>query len=399
MPNPLKNSRVALGVTGSIACYKAIDLASKLTQSGALVDVIMTKAATNFLSPITFQSITHRPVTTEIFNPQSEMGMDHITIAKHIDVIVVAPITAHTMAKIACGLADDALSTTILATRSPVILAPSMDAHMYDNPITQENANKLASIGHTIVGPEEGRLASGIWGNGRMVSTQEILDHISIVLGRKGDLVNRKITISAGGTREPLDPVRVISNRSSGKMGYAIAKAARDRGATTVIVSAQSALPNPIGIKVIQAETALKMKKAVHHECENADALIMAAAVSDWRPTKVASHKIKKDMSDTWTIELTKNPDILEGTNQHKLIKIGFAAESELLQANAHAKLVSKGLHLIVANEITSHDSGFGTDTNKVTLIDNEGGVEELPLMTKYEVGHRILDRVVALLK
>lgn len=399
MPNPLKNSRVALGVTGSVACYKAIDLASKLTQAGALVDVIMTTAATNFLSPIIFQSITHRPVTTDIFDPKSEMSMDHIAIAKRADVIVVAPTTANTMAKMAHGLADDALSTTILATKSPVILAPSMDANMYDNPITQENAKKLTSIGHKIVGPEEGYLASGNWGNGRMVSTQEILDHISIVLGSQGDLVNRKITISAGGTQEPLDPVRVISNRSSGKMGYAIAKAARDRGATTVIISAQSSLPDPVGTKVIKVETALEMKKAIHAECDSADVLIMAAAVSDWRPTKIADHKIKKDVSNTWTLELTKNPDVLKETTHQGLIKIGFAAESELLQSNAHAKLVSKGLHLIVANEITSKDSGFGTDTNKVTLIDNEGGVEEFPLMTKYEIGHHILDRVVTLLK
>ena len=399
MPNSLENKHVALGVTGSIACYKAVDLASKLTQESALVDVIMTRGATNFLTPLTFRSITHRPVVTEVFDPQSELSMDHVAIAGRADIIVVAPATAHVMAKIAWGLADDALTSTILASRAPVILAPAMDAHMYENPATQENVEKLKSRGFIIVGPAEGRLASGLVGKGRMLETWELMGHIKLVLGRNGDLADRKIVVSAGGTQEPVDPVRVISNHSSGKMGYAIAEAARDRGATAIIVSAPTALADPAGVRVVHVETALEMREAVHHECEDAVALIMAAAVADWRPVTTASQKVKKGDSDSWAIELVKNPDVLAEVQTEHLIKVGFAAESEELLSNAQAKLVGKGLHLIAANDVATEDSGFGVDTNRVVLLDREGGVEDLSLMTKYEVGHRILDRVVAIMK
>ena len=399
MPDPLENKHVALGVTGSIACYKAVDLASKLTQAGALVDVIMTEGAINFLTPLTFRSITHRPVVTDIFDPQSELSMDHVAIAQRADVILVAPATAQTMAKLAWGLADNALTATVLATQAPVILAPAMDANMYENPATQENVEKLRSRGFVMAGPSEGRLASGLVGSGRLLESRELLGHIRMVLGRKGDLARRKVVVSAGGTQEPVDPVRFISNRSSGKMGYAIAEAARDRGAATVIVSAPTALPNPVGVRVAHIETALQMQDVVVDQCLDADALIMAAAVADWRPVKAADHKLKKDGSDTWSLELTKNPDILAQARAGHLVKVGFAAESGDLLANAQAKLVSKGLDLIAANDITEEDSGFAADTNRVLLLDREGGGEELPLMTKYEVGHRILDRVVPLMK
>ena len=398
MPNPLENRHVALGVTGSIACYKAVDLASKLTQAGAIVDVIMTRGAANFLTPLTFQSITHRPVVTQLFDPQSELSMDHIAIAERADVIVVAPATANVMAKLTWGLADDALTSTILATRAPIILAPAMDANMYENAATRENVEKLESRGFIIAGPAEGRLASGMIGKGRMLESWELLDHIRMVLGRSGDLADRKIVVSAGGTQEPLDPVRFISNRSSGKMGYAIAEAARDRGATTVVVSAPTTLPDPVGIRVVQVETALQMHEAVRRECDGADALIMAAAVSDWRPAHASPQKLKKGSSDTWTVDLVKNPDILAQTDNDSLVKVGFAAESEDLIANAQAKLESKGLHIIAANDITARDGGFAVDTNRVVLLDREGGVEELPLLTKYEVGQRILDKVAAIL-
>jgi phosphopantothenoylcysteine decarboxylase/phosphopantothenate--cysteine ligase len=325
--------------------------------------------------------------------------MDHIAIAERADVVIVAPATVHVLAKIAWGLADDALTTTILATQAPIILAPAMDAHMFDNPATRENVAKLKSRGLVVAGPAQGRLASGLVGTGRLLETSELMGHLRQTLGRDGDLADRKVVVSAGGTQEPLDPVRVLSNRSSGKMGYAIAEAARDRGANAVLVSAPGALPDPIGVRVVHVETAREMREAVLGECHDAETLIMAAAVADWRPVSAAEQKVKKGEADSWTIELTKNPDILAEAQSERLIKVGFAAESEDLMANAQRKLAAKGLHLIAANDITSEDSGFATDSNRVVLLDREGGVEELPLMTKYDVGWCILDRVAALLK
>jgi phosphopantothenoylcysteine decarboxylase/phosphopantothenate--cysteine ligase len=398
MPNPLSGKHVTLGVTGSIACYKAVDLASKLTQAGALVDVVLTDAAREFLTPLTFAAITHRPVYTTLFEGGSALGINHVALAERSDVIVVAPATANTIAKIAHGLADDPLTTAILATRAPVIVAPAMDANMFDNAATQENVATLVRRGMTIVGPAEGRLASGLVGKGRLVETQELIDTIMVVLGRSGDLAGRKIVVSAGGTAEPIDPVRVITNRSSGKMGYALAEAARDRGASAVLVTAPTALPDPFGVRVLHVGSALEMQDAILSQCEDADAVIMSAAVADWRPLSVSRQKVKKGGSDTWTIELTKNPDILASIPNNGIVKVGFAAESEDLIANARAKIASKGLSLIVANDITATDAGFSVDTNKVVMLDGDGGVEELPLMSKYEVGHRILDRVAGLL-
>ena len=399
MPGPLDGKRIALGVTGSIASYKAADLASKLTQAGALVDVLLTSSAARFISPLTFASLTHRPVFTDLFDPQSELSMDHVAVAEAADIVVVAPATAHTIAKIAGGLADDVLTTTVLATRAPVLLAPAMDANMYESAATQENVAKLESRGCVIAGPAEGRLASGLSGKGRMLETQELIGHIRAVLGRNADLAGRVIVVSAGGTREPIDPVRVIANRSSGKMGYAVAEAARDRGASTTVVSSATGLPDPVAVHLVRVETALEMREAVLGACRDADALVMAAAVADWRPASTESRKVKKGESDTWLIDLVKNPDILSEANGVRLIKVGFAAESEDLLANAGSKLVDKGLHLIAANDITSEDGGFGSDNNKVTLLDREGGVEELPAMAKYDVANRILDRVAALLE
>ena len=395
MPDPLANSRIALGVTGSIACYKAIDLASKLRQAGALVDVIMTPDARKFLAPLTFQSITHRPVVTDVFDPQSELSIDHVAIAERADAVIVAPATANTIAKIAHGLADDALTTTILATRAPLIVAPAMDAHMYDNAATQRNVATLRDLGYVIAGPASGRLASGLVGKGRLLETPDLLGCLRQTLGRDGDLAGRKVVVSAGGTQEPIDPVRVIANHSSGKMGFAVAEAARDRGASVSIVSAPTALPDPFGIKVVRVQSALQMQAALHAECSDADALVMAAAVADWRPSSMSDQKVKKGDSDTWTVDLIKNPDIIAGISGDRLVKVGFAAESEDLLANAESKLLSKGLHLIAANDITAEDSGFGVDTNRVALLDCEGGKQSLPLMSKYDVGCAILDRVV----
>lgn len=398
MTDPLVDKHVTLGVTGSIACYKVVDLASKLVQAGALVDVIMTDSAQEFLTPITFGSITHRPVVTNLFDPRSDLSMDHVALAKRADVLLVAPATADAIAKATWGMAGDALSATLLATEAPVIFAPSMDANMYDNPATQENVSKLRSRGAVIAGPAEGRLASGLVGHGRMLEPSALADHVRIVLGRDGDLSGKKIVVSAGGTQEPIDPVRMITNRSSGKMGFAISEAARDRGASVVIVSAPTALPDPTGITVVRVETALQMRDALTAECEDADTLIMAAAVSDWRSAEVANHKLKKGSSETMTIEMVKNPDIVADVGSDRMIKVGFAAESEDVIENAQSKLLSKGLDMIASNDITTADSGFASDTNRVVLLDKDGGVTELGLLSKYDVGHHILDKVLQLL-
>jgi phosphopantothenoylcysteine decarboxylase/phosphopantothenate--cysteine ligase len=267
---------------------------------------------------------------------------------------------------------------------------------MYHNPATQENLAKLESRGITIVGPASGRLASGLVGVGRLVETPELMGNIAAILGRQGDLAGRTIVVSAGGTQEPIDPVRVITNRSSGKMGYAIAEAARDRGAKVVLVAAPTALADPVGVDLVRTSTALEMKDAVSRAVAGSDALIMAAAVADYRPVATASQKMKKG-AETWSIELGRNPDILE-ESRGKFIRVGFAAESEELLANARAKVAKKSLDLIVANDITAEGSGFGTDTNKVLLVDASGQSEELPLMSKTEVAHRILNRVRDLL-
>jgi phosphopantothenoylcysteine decarboxylase/phosphopantothenate--cysteine ligase len=398
MPSPLDGKKIVLGVTGSIACYKAVDLASKLTQAGALVDVVMTETATRFVTPLTFNSITHRLVVSDMFDPNSEVGIHHVAIAERADIVVVAPATADFIAKMANGLADDALGTTILATTAPVMIAPAMDGHMYENTATQDNVEKLRERGVYVAGPATGHLASGLSGKGRLLETSELIGHISLVLGRKGDLAGKKIVVSAGGTQEAIDPVRFITNRSSGKMGYAIAEAARDRGASVTLVTAPTSLRDPVITSVIRIKSALEMRDTLANECEKADALIMAAAVADWRPVTVATQKLKKGSAENWSIKLTRTPDIVADTHGDHLIKVAFAAETDSVESSAQAKLESKGVDLIVANDVSATDSGFEVDTNKVTLIDRGGRIEELDLMSKYEVGHRILDRVVQLM-
>jgi phosphopantothenoylcysteine decarboxylase/phosphopantothenate--cysteine ligase len=399
MPSPLDGLPVALGVSGSIAAYKAVDLASKLTQVGALVDVVMTSSAQEFVTPLSFQSITHRPVTSNPFDPQTEMGIDHVAVAERAGIVVVAPATANTIAKMAHGLADDALSVMLLATAAPVILCPAMDGNMYANPATQYNLETLKDRGITIAGPAVGRMASGLVGAGRLIEVREIIGHMSVVLGRSGDLAGRKIVVSAGGTQEPIDPVRFISNRSSGKMGFAIAEAARDRGAAVTIVGAPGALADPVGVQVVRVETALEMQNAVAAATEDADALIMAAAVADWRPREAAAQKLKTGKAVSSELQLEKTVDIVAGVSREGLVKVGFAAETEDLESNAQGKLAKKGLDLIVANDVSAEGSGFGSDTNEVVLIDTDGVRETPGMLPKYEVGHRILDRVAALLK
>ena len=392
MTAPLADKHVVLGVTGSIAVYKAVDLASKLVQAGALVDVVMSYGATQFVTPLAFRSITHREVVTDTYDVGSEFANEHVALARRTDIVVIAPATVHCIAKLAAGLADDPLTTTVIATTAPLLVAPAMDAAMYDHPATRENLGKLRQRGVTIAGPAPGRLASGLMGMGRLLEPLELVGHIAARLGREGDLAGRTIVISAGGTQEPIDPVRVITNNSSGKMGYALAEAARDRGAKAVLVTAPTGLPNPPLVEVVRVQTAAQMAEAVLREVKQADALIMAAAVADYRPAVAAEQKIKKT-NDELTIELAKTTDILEAA-QGDFVKVGFAAESENLVANAADKVRRKSLDLIVANDITDAASGFGSDTNKVVLIDRELQVEELPLLTKYEVSHHILDRV-----
>ncbi len=395
MPNQLEGKTIALGVSGSIACHKAVGLASKLTQQGAMVDVVMTEAATKFASPLAFGSITHRPVVTDIFDPSTELGIDHVAIAERADLVVVAPATANTIARIAHGLADDALTTTVLATRAPVVVCPAMDGHMYDNPATQHNVATLMSRGITVAGPAVGRLASGMTGSGRMIEPAEIIGHLCAVLGRNGDLAGRKVVATAGGTREPIDPVRFVSNRSSGKMGYAVAEAARDRGAAVTLVTAPTSLPDPVAVAVARVESAIEMRDALIRECRGADILVMAAAVADWRPADVSERKIKKGSAGALSLELTRTPDAVADIGYDGLIKVGFAAETDDLEQNARAKIAPKGLHFIAANDVTDPGSGFGTDTNRVIFIDREGRTEPLGLLTKYEVAHRILDKAL----
>lgn len=392
----LTNKTIVLGITGSIAAYKAADLASKLFQAGAEVKVVMTRSATEFITPLTLRSVTKNEVVTDIFASPSEPRITHIALAEAADVVVIAPATANIIAKLVVGIADDMLTCTALATGAPIIVAPAMHAAMFQNPVTQDNLAKLKARGFTIVGPDYGHLASGGTGPGRMTEVEKIIGVIRQVLGRSGDLAGKHLVVTAGGTQEPVDPVRHISNRSSGKMGYAVAEAARDRGAAVSLITAPVSLPEPAGIKIAHVETAIQMKKEVDRAVAQADALIMAAAVADYQPRSVAEAKIKKE-TPSLTLELVRTPDILSEVKGN-FLKVGFAAESQDVIENARQKLEKKKLGLIVANDITDAGSGFGTDTNKVTLIDRNGEAEKLPLMTKREVADKILDRVVGLL-
>ena len=396
MKTMIKDKNIVLGVTGSIAAYKAADLASKLTQAGAQVNVIMTKAAQEFINPMTFRSITGRPVVTQMFELASEFSVEHVALAEIADVVVIAPATANVIAKLAAGISDDMLTCTVLATKAPLVLAPAMNVNMYENSVTQENLAKLKARGAVVVEPGYGRLASGKIGMGRLADNEKILGNISQVLGRNGDLAGKYIVVTAGGTQEPIDPVRYISNRSSGKMGYAIAQAARDRGARVLLISAPTALPEPVGIDMINVVTAAQMRDAVLKATSKADALIMAAAVADYQPTSAAPSKIKRK-TDKLTLEMISTPDILAEV-QGDFIRVGFAAETENLVPNATDKLKRKQLDLIVANDVTLPSSGFGADSNKVVLIDRQGQVEDLPLLPKQEVAHHILNHLASLL-
>jgi phosphopantothenoylcysteine decarboxylase/phosphopantothenate--cysteine ligase len=393
----LKTKSVVLGVTGGIAAYKAAALCSQLVKAGAVVDVILTDAACEFVAPLTFQALTHRPVVTEMFALLAETEIGHVSLARRADLLVIAPATANTIAKLAAGLADNMLATTALATQAPILLAPAMESHMWLNPLTQENVGRLRQLRDvTLVGPEEGRLASGASGVGRMAEPEEILDAARWVLGRRGPLAGRQVIVTAGGTREPLDPIRFLGNRSSGRMGYALACAARERGARVTLVSTADR-PAPFGVELVPVETADEMSDAVVEAMAEADVLLMAAAVADYRPATAAPHKIKKDRVDL-SLSLARTPDILAqvaGLRRAEQVVVGFAAETENLLENALGKLQRKHLDLIVANDARQ---AMGALASQVTLVGADGQVDELPLLAKDEVAARVLDRVVALL-
>jgi phosphopantothenoylcysteine decarboxylase/phosphopantothenate--cysteine ligase len=395
----LQSKRILLGVTGSIAAYKAADLASQLTQAGAEVDVILTEAATKFITPLTFQSLTGRTAYSDLWG--SDAHVIHVGLGERADLLVIAPATADVIARLAHGLANDLLTVTALAARCPVLVAPAMDGGMFAHPATQANLKTLAERGVTLLGPAEGRMASGLVGRGRMVEPEEILGHVRLALGRKGPLAGRRIVVTAGGTQEPIDPVRFISNRSSGKQGFAVAQVALDRGAQVTLVAGPTALSAPIGARRVDVTTAAEMAEAVLAVAD-ADALIMAAAVADFRPAQVADQKIKK--AAVPLVELETTVDILSAVAERReatgkpTVVVGFAAESENLIENAREKVFRKRLSLIVANDISAKDAGFSVDTNRVTLIGSGGGVEPLPLMSKEQVAEVVLERVAGLL-
>jgi len=393
----LEGKRIVVGITGSVAAHKGADLVSKLTQAGALVDVILTESGARFVSAVALQGLSGRPVYTDVFATTGDLAISHVELGRRADAIVIAPASAATLARLADGLADNLLCLTVLATQAPVLVAPAMDALMYENAATQANVKTLGERGVTIVGPAEGRLASGMVGRGRMVEPEQIVGALRQALGRNGDLTGRKVVVSAGGTQEPVDPVRYLGNYSSGKMGYAVAEAARDRGAQVVLVSGPTALGAPYGVDIVEVGTAVEMRDAVVDCCGGADALIMAAAVADFRPARSAAQKIKRT-GEGMTLELVPTPDILAEV-KGELVRVAFAAESQDLVKNVSEKMARKGVDLIVANDITAKGSGFGTETNQVTIIDRSGAVESLPLLSKHEVAWRILDRVVPLLK
>ncbi len=393
---------ILLGVTGSIAGYKAADLASKLAQSGSQVDVILTGAGEKFVTPLTFQSVTGRRAYIDSDLWGNEAHVLHVSFGKSADLLVIAPCTAHTLAKLAHGLADNLLTVTALAAECPLVIAPAMDGGMFYHPTTQENVAKLKAGGAIIVGPAEGHLASGLTGKGRMIEPAEILGHIRIILGRNGKLAGKKVVVTAGGTQESIDPVRVISNHSSGKQGYALAQAALDSGAEVCLITAPTALPPPVGARVINVNSVQNMLDAVMGE--TADVLIMAAAGADFRPTHIAKDKLKK-RDGIPQIELEAAPDILKtvaGSNsekKHFKVVVGFAAENRDLLENAFEKLTSKKLDLIAANDISAKDAGFAVDNNRVTLLFASGTTETLPLLSKMEVAEKIIEHTSRLLE
>lgn len=387
------SKNVVLGVTGGIACYKACQLVSSLKKKGYSVDVIMTKNACEFVSPLTFETLSGRPVVVSTFDRNHPWEVEHISLAKKADIFVIAPATANIIGKIACGIADDMLSTTVMATKSPVLVAPAMNTNMYENPVVRENIARLKSLGYLFIEPSVGRLACGDVGKGKMAEPSEIEAEIEKILFPQNDFRGKKVLVTAGGTAQPIDGVRCITNYSSGKMGCAVAAAAAKRGAEVTLVLGLHSCETPSGVKTIKAETTAEMFEAVKKEYSEADAVIMAAAPSDYRPSEKIFNKIK---GDEVTLKLVKNDDIAEfvGKNKHgDAVLVIFAAETENLIKNAEAKLAKKHAELVVANDVTKDGAGFGTDTNIATIIG--GGIKrECEKMSKEELADVILDEI-----
>lgn len=398
----LSGKHILLGVTGSIAAYKAADLASKLTQAGAQVDVILTSAGEKFITPLTFQSVTGRKAFTDKDLWGDQAHVTHISLGKTADLLVIAPCTADTMAKLAHGIADNLLTVTALAATCPILIAPAMDGGMFDHPATQANLQTLQTRSVLVAGPAAGHLASGMKGVGRMLEPIDLLGHIRIALGKHGKLAGKKVIVTAGGTQEAIDPVRVITNHSSGKQGYALAQAALDAGADVTLITTPTALTPPVGANVVNVKSVQEMLEALLKE--NADALIMAAAGADFRPVHVAKDKLKK-RDGIPQIELEAAPDILKtvagsGSGKKRFkVTVGFAAESRNLLENAAEKLKSKGLDFIAANDISAKDAGFAVETNRITLLFADGTQETLPLMTKTEAAEKIIEHIARLLE
>lgn len=391
--------RLVLGVTGSIAAYKAVGLLRALIQEGADVQVVMTEAAARFVGPLTFEVLSGHPVGTDLFAGHQEMR--HLTLPQQADAIVVAPATANFLARSALGLADDLLSTLLLSATCPVVIAPAMDGGMWDHPAVKAHTAALRERGLTVLEPAEGYLASGRAGQGRLPEDAVILEAIAAKLSLRRDWIGQRVLVSAGPTQEPIDPVRFISNRSSGKMGYAIAQAARERGAEVVLVTGPTALAGPRGVELVPVSTAEEMAKALALRFGWATVLIMAAAVADFRPRRPAARKLKKGGGAWKTLELEGTEDILESLSKRRTnqVVVGFAAETEDLVAQATDKLTRKGLDLIVGNDVAREGGGFGSDSNSAVLIDPQGRIQELALMPKRELADRILDSILGLLR
>ena len=394
----LAGRQIVLGVTGSIAAFKAVALASELVKRGALVDVVMTQAAEQFVKKLSFQAITHRPVVTDLWAGDAELEIGHVTLGRRAELVVVAPATADAIARYANGLGSDALLTTLLATEAPVLLAPAMEPHMWAHPATQANVSTLRGRGVRLLEPAEGRMASGHSGRGRMAEPLDIVAEIERVFSAGRDLAGRRIVVTAGGTQEAIDPVRYIGNRSSGKMGFAIAEAARDRGAAVTLVLGAATAAVPTGVDVVRVTTTLDLAEKLRAAAHGADAIVMAAAPADFRVDSVAEHKIKRGPGEV-TLKLVPNPDVIAGMADWNGVKVAFAAETDDLIENAVAKLRRKRVDMIVANDVTAEGSGFGTETNQVSFVHADGRVEERPLMSKRAVAEEILDFVAARLQ
>jgi phosphopantothenoylcysteine decarboxylase/phosphopantothenate--cysteine ligase len=390
----LANKRVVVGVTGGIAAYKTVELVRRLIQGGAIVDVVMTEAATAFVGSLTFQAITRRPVQVTTVGVWEGEQAGHVTLGAAADVMIIAPATADALAKLAHGLADDAVTLTALACPAPLIVAPAMDQYMYLHPATQENLERLRRRGVTVIGPHRGPLASGMVGEGRMAEPEELFGAVRAVLGRAGPLAGRRVVVTAGPTREAIDPVRFLSNHSSGKMGYALAEVALDRGAGTTLISGPTCLPALFGVRFVAVESAAEMAAAVEEAISDADVLVMCAAVADYRPRHVSTEKIKKHTASL-LLELETTPDILASVARPGLLKVGFAAETERLLEHGHQKLVQKGIDLLVVNDARQT---MGAETARVTLLRRGREPEELPDLPKEEVAERIWDAIQELL-